>query len=93
MLVLAGSIALGACAQKLDTAKIESEVKKELASKTGSQISSVDCPSGVEAKQGDTFRCTARTTTGEQVPIEVIQEDGEGTVRWRVVHQASSPGL
>ena len=52
VLVLAGSLALGGCAQKLDTGKIESEVKKELASKTGSQIASVDCPSGVEAKQG-----------------------------------------
>jgi hypothetical protein len=92
--VAAGALALGGCAQKLDTGKIESEVKKELAGKTGSQIASVDCPGDVEPKKGDTFRCTARTVGGEQVPIEVIQEDAKGTVRWHVVQDSTArPGL
>lgn len=93
-LVAAGALALGGCAQKLDTRKIESEVKKELADKTGTQIASVDCPGDVEAKKGDTFRCTATAAGGERVPIEVIQEDAKGTVRWRVVQDRTTrPGL
>jgi hypothetical protein len=89
-LVIAGALMLAGCGQKLDTGKIESDVKRELVGKTGANVVSVDCPGDVEAKQGDTFQCTARTAEGGQVPIEVIQEDGEGTVRWRVVRPPRS---
>jgi Domain of unknown function (DUF4333)/Prokaryotic lipoprotein-attachment site len=89
-LVIAGTLMLAGCGQKLDTGKIESDVKQELAGRTGAKVVSVDCPGDVEAKRGNTFSCTARTAAGEQVPIEVIQEDGQGKVRWRVVRPGPS---
>ena len=92
-LVIAGALMLAGCGQKLDTGKIESDVKRELVGKTDANVVSVDCPGDVEAKRGATFQCTARTAEGGQVPIEVIQEDGEGTVRWRVVRAPSTRGL
>ena len=84
-LVVLGAVAAAGCASKLDTGKIEVEIKKSLADRTGARIASVDCPDDVEAKEGDTFRCTATAATGKRVPIEVIQENGSGRVTWRVV--------
>ena len=90
--MIAGALMLAGCGQKLDTGKIESDVKRDLAGRTGAKVVSVECPGDVEPKRGDTFRCTARTAAGEQVPIEVVQEDDSGTVRWRVVRQPRSTG-
>jgi hypothetical protein len=81
LLVLAG------CTAKLDTDKIEVEVKRDLADRTGARIASVTCPDQVDAKKGDTFRCTARTVSGERVPIEVVQRDDKGSVTWRIARR------
>jgi hypothetical protein len=83
-----GVLLLAGCGKKkLDTAKIEDGVKQGLTERTGARINSVACPDDVEAKQGDTFRCTVRVSTGERLPIEVVQEDGDGRVRWRLVRR------
>jgi hypothetical protein len=84
-LAVAGALLLTGCGEKLDTRRIEFDVKQKLEERTGAKVVSVDCPGDVEPKRGDTFRCTARTAAGEQVPVEVVQEDESGTVRWRVV--------
>ena len=41
-LVIAGALMLAGCGQKLDTGKIESDVKRELVGKTGANVVSVD---------------------------------------------------
>jgi uncharacterized protein DUF4333 len=69
---------------KLDTSKLESQIKKTLSDRTGIPIGSVDCPGEVEAKRGDTFRCTATTTRGERVVLNVTQTDSKGGVSWKV---------
>jgi len=84
-LLLLGALVLAGCATKLDSGKIEASIKKGLTDRTGTKIASVDCPGDVEAKKGDTFRCTAKAVSGERVPIEVIQQDGKGRIVWRVV--------
>jgi hypothetical protein len=69
---------------KLDTSALESQMKQSLAKRTGITIESVACPDDVKAKRGDTFRCTATTSRQEHVVLNVIQEDGEGAVTWKV---------
>jgi Domain of unknown function (DUF4333) len=86
-LVIAAAFVAAGCSQKLDTGEIESGIQRDLAERTGTRIASVDCPDDVEADQGDRFRCTARAAAGERVPVEVIQEDGDGRVRWRLVNR------
>ena len=81
------ALALAGCASKLDTDKIEVELKRGLADRTGARVASVTCPDDVDAKKGDAFRCTARTARGEQVALRVVQQDDEGSVTWRIVQQ------
>jgi hypothetical protein len=81
---LTAALALGGCGSKLDTSKLEAEIKKGLATRTGIGIKSVSCPEEVEVKEGDKFRCTALSVNGDRAPIEVTQVDDAGSVRWRV---------
>jgi hypothetical protein len=69
---------------KLDTSRLETQIKKTLTDRTRIAISSVDCPGEVEAKRGHSFRCTATTTRGERVILNVTQNDGKGAVTWKV---------
>jgi Domain of unknown function (DUF4333) len=81
------ALAMGAAAcgkAKLDTSRLEDQIKHTLATRTGIPIASVECPADVEAKQGHTFRCTATTTRGERVVLNVTQDDSKGGVSWRV---------
>jgi uncharacterized protein DUF4333 len=82
-----GALMLAGCGKKLDTDKIERGVEQGLMDRTGTKIASVTCPDDVEAKEGDTFRCTAKASSGESLQIEVVQEDDEGHVRWQLVRR------
>lgn len=84
---LTACVVLAACGgdSNLDTAGLESQMKRTLSDRTGVPIASVNCPDEVEPKQGATFGCTATTERGERVVLRVTQEDDEGAVRWRVV--------
>jgi hypothetical protein len=75
----------GACGKsKLDTSRLESQMKETLSDRTGIGIKSVDCPGDVEAKRGDNFSCTATTSRGERVVLNVTQNNSEGDVTWKV---------
>jgi hypothetical protein len=83
-IVCLGLLGLAGCTSKLDTDKIESGVKGDLAKRTGARITSVKCPDEVDAKKGDRFTCTAQLAGGATLPIEVIQTDDKGSVTWRI---------
>jgi hypothetical protein len=69
----------------LDTSKLESEIQRGLAQRTGIAIRKVVCPASVKAKKGDRFTCTAATARDDQrVAVQVTQDDGKGAVTWRV---------
>jgi hypothetical protein len=70
---------------KLDTSRLEAQMKETLGDRTGIAIASVDCPDEVEPKQGASFRCTARTEKEERVLLNVTQNDDDGAVTWRVI--------
>ena len=77
-------VAAGCGDQTLDTASLESQIKNTLSERTGFAIRSVSCPDEVEAERGARFACTVTTGTGERVRVNVIQEDDEGGVSWRL---------
>jgi Domain of unknown function (DUF4333) len=85
ILPLAAALALAACGSKvINTDKAETEIEKGLKQQLHLQNVSVDCPSNVKAKKGDTFNCTAKS--GKQTAkILVTQEDDNGRIRWRLV--------
>ena len=74
-----------ACGEsKLDTSRLESQIEKTLADRTGFQIESVTCPDDVKAEKGGTFRCTVSTGRGERAAVNVTQTNDEGGVTWKL---------
>jgi hypothetical protein len=91
VLLCLGAVVLAGCGKRLDTGKIESEIKKGLIDQTGAKIAAVTCPNDVKPKKGNTFQCTAKAVNGKGVKIQVIQEDGNGRVSWRVANPDNAP--
>ncbi len=53
------------------------------------KIASVDCPSDVKVKKGDTFNCKATTSSGQTANVKVTQQDDKGNVKYQVGLTAS----
>ena len=85
LLLCAGTAGCGEA--KLDTGKAESAIRAGITRQTGVKIESVRCPDDVEARRGETFRCTARASNGQRAAVEVTQRDDEGSVSWRLVRR------
>jgi hypothetical protein len=74
-----------ACGQsKLDTSRLEDQISKTLADRTGFTIKSVRCPDDVKADKGGTFRCSVTTSRGERALVDVTQTDDKGAVTWKL---------
>jgi Domain of unknown function (DUF4333) len=77
----------GCGTSKLDTSRLEKDIKTGIADRTGLGIRSASCPDEVDAKKGATFSCAVVTEKGERATVEVTQEDAKGSVRWRLVRR------
>jgi hypothetical protein len=86
LVAAANAVMLAGCGLKkeVDTTRAEATIKRGLVAQTGDELRRVNCPSDVEAKQGDVFRCVAVASDGSRIPIRVTQVDGEGGVRWQI---------
>ena len=85
VLAVAGlSLGLASCSSYIDESKVESSIKSGAAAQLKIKVDSVDCPSDVEAKKGNTFMCTIKAE-GDSAKIKVTQQDDEGSVRWELV--------
>ncbi|MGI9538521.1 MAG: DUF4333 domain-containing protein [Miltoncostaeaceae bacterium] len=88
--LVAGVAAIGAgCSVSigdttLDTDKLESEIRSSVQERLEESGISVDCPSDIDAEEGDVFRCTLTTPGGEKREVVVRQTDDDGNVRWEV---------
>jgi Domain of unknown function (DUF4333) len=81
----AASLALAACGdKKLDTGKLEGEIKKGIERQAGVKVRSVNCPGDVKIQRGHVFNCRATTTSGQTAPVRVTQRDDEGNVNYQV---------
>ena len=69
----------------LDTDKLEDEIRTSVQQRLEESTGiSVDCPTDVDAEEGDVFRCTLTTPDGEKREVVVRQTDDDGNVRWEV---------
>jgi hypothetical protein len=82
---LAAVLALGmAACGNLDDGKIESEISKQVEKQAQGQIKvkKVDCPGGRKIKKDDRFTCTITAENGATTKAQVVQQDGDGNVRF-----------
>lgn len=82
VLAATGALALAGCGD-LDSSQIEDEIAKDIEAETGVRVEAVDCPDGIEQKEGLTVQCTARGRNGREVLVDVTQIDGDGAVQFR----------
>jgi hypothetical protein len=76
------ALAVAGCGgeKRIDDKKLESKIKQGIESQSGVKIKSVDCPGDRKLKKGDRFKCTARSTGGQTIPISVTQRDDKENV-------------
>jgi hypothetical protein len=77
------------CTRTLDKSGLEAQLATELQS-SGS-APTVDCPDGVKAQSGATFKCTATDPSGTTFSITVTQADDQGNVTWKLTGASGSP--
>jgi hypothetical protein len=80
--LVAGSVAaLGSLSSrsKLDMAAVENDIAHRVAQRTG-LVATVDCPDSVDIEAGTTFTCSVTTDDGNQLDVEVHQDDDQGNL-------------
>jgi hypothetical protein len=82
--VVGSALVLVACSSTLDMERIESEILQGIESQTDAQLERVDCPEEREAKEGDTFTCTAVAEDGQTAPVRVEQTSDDGDIEWEL---------
>lgn len=79
---LALLLTLAACSTPMDTADVESKIEAGLDEK--GFTASVDCPDGMESKQGTTSDCIATFDDDTTGRVEVRWQNDEGDLVWQV---------
>lgn len=82
--VIGLSFGLASCSSIIDETKVENSIKSGAAAQLKIKVDSVDCPSNIEAKKGNTFMCTIKAG-GDSAKIRVTQQDDAGSIRWELV--------
>ena len=79
LLAAALLLAAGCGETVIDATKTEAALEQNLRNSTGRNVSSVDCPSGVEVKAGKTFQCTVDVAGGGQqmVTLKILNSDAD----------------
>jgi NAD(P)H-hydrate repair Nnr-like enzyme with NAD(P)H-hydrate epimerase domain len=78
-LALAVFLMVGCGATEIDDAKTEAAIEQNLQNSVGQNVSSVDCPSGVEVEAGKTFDCAVSLAGGKQetATLKILNEDAD----------------
>lgn len=63
----------------IDAAKTEAAIEQNLEESVGQKISSVECPSDVEVKAGQSFDCAVSLAGGkeETATLKILNEDAD----------------
>jgi hypothetical protein len=78
---LAAVVAAAGCGgNSLDTRRVEARLRVGITHR-GIDVGSVECPRKVDAKQGETFTCTATDRAGTTEKVTIRQLDARGSVR------------
>ena len=78
--IVAVAAAAGCGGNSLDTQRVEAQLRVGITHR-GIDVGSVRCPRKVDAKQGETFTCTAVDRAGTSERVTVRELDGRGNVR------------
>ena len=81
-------VVAAACTKTLDTEGLEGELLTQIEEQVGTTITSIDCPTDIEAETGRTFECTAEEESGATFTIQVTQSDDQGHVEWELTDAA-----
>ncbi len=78
-LALGVFLAVGCGETVIDSAKTEAAIEENLEKSVGQNVSSVDCPSGIEVKAGATFDCTVHLKGGKQetAMLKILNADAD----------------
>jgi NAD(P)H-hydrate repair Nnr-like enzyme with NAD(P)H-hydrate epimerase domain len=81
-LALAAVVAVGCGGVNLDASKEQDQLQEYVENVKRTKVSSVDCPSGVEVKAGNTFKCSVALQGGEQgtVSVKITNSDADTAV-------------
>ncbi|MEX0973191.1 MAG: DUF4333 domain-containing protein [Solirubrobacterales bacterium] len=72
-------LAVGCGETVIDDVKTEGAIEQNLENSLGKQVSSVDCPSGVEVEAGASFDCAVVLAggKGETATLKILNEDAD----------------
>lgn len=73
VLVIGSALLASGCTKTLDNGSVQSAIMKNFPT-----IKSISCPSGVNAKTGTTFTCTATNVDGSTTQYDAIETDNNG---------------
>jgi NAD(P)H-hydrate repair Nnr-like enzyme with NAD(P)H-hydrate epimerase domain len=78
-LAIAVFVAVGCGETVIDSSKIEDQLEAYVEKSQETSVPSVDCPSGVEVKAGNTFDCTVNLAGGkeETVTVKILNSDAD----------------
>ena len=78
-LAIAVFVAVGCGETVIDSSKIEDQLEAYVGKSQETQVSSVECPSGVEVKAGSTFNCTVKLVGNkeETVTVKILNSDAD----------------
>jgi hypothetical protein len=83
-LVAAAAIALAGCSESrptpIDAAKGERVIRRAVIQRVGARVKDVECPEGLTAQKGATFRCRVIGADGTEGDAIVTERDDRGTV-------------
>jgi NAD(P)H-hydrate repair Nnr-like enzyme with NAD(P)H-hydrate epimerase domain len=78
-LVLAALLLTACGGTVIDDAKTEDAIQQNLETSLNKKVSSVDCPSDVDVKAGESFDCTVTLSGGKQetASLKILNEDAD----------------
>lgn len=87
VLVIGSALLASGCTKTLDQGSVQSAIKKNFPT-----IKSISCPSGVNAKTGTTFTCTATNVDGSTTQYTAVETDNNGHFNVAPVGAGAAPG-
>jgi hypothetical protein len=89
-IVCTAGTALSACKSKVNKEKLEKSIRDEFKNKIGQEPKSVECPSEVVEKKGETFTCEVVIDDQNKGVITVTMM-GEGNIEWLLTSVNGQP--
>jgi NAD(P)H-hydrate repair Nnr-like enzyme with NAD(P)H-hydrate epimerase domain len=81
-LILAAVLLAGCGGVDLDASKMQDQLEAYVENIEKAKVSSVDCPSGVEVKAGNTFECSVSLDNGKKgtITVKILNSDADTAV-------------